>query len=647
LNHGGTVQSTFTSEMIFHVASGENAWCALMIPIHPHRTMWTTTSRKNTTRPLMRLSRWFALLTCIALWGCTPTAGPETAAQSGSALDVSTPPQKPNPGTAAPRPNTTEEASTCPPRFVDRAAERQLRHTFFTDTVPGRYFLPEIMCGGLAWLDFDLDGSRDLYLTNGTLLKTPKPDDSSHRHQFYRNQLGQGFQNITEQTRLGHNGYGQGTAVGDFNQDGFPDLFVSCYGANRLYANCGDGTFEDVTASLGERPPLWSTGSVFADFDADGDLDLFVANYMHVNWETHKSCTFGGKPGYCGPGDYESQPDWLFINDGTGRFEERAAEFGFVGDRGNGLSVAWADLDDDRLPELYVANDMAPNFLFSRTGAGSAGPLYLDVAGRAGCAVSGNGQNEASMGIALADYDQDGLPDLYLTHYYHHKNTLYHNLGQMLFEDDSYRTRVAALSKERLGFGCLALDYDRDGAMDLFVANGHVLGPEHDPFQMQPTLIRNDGRGRFDDVSRLAGEYFQQSMLGRAVGGADFDNDGDVDLAVTHLDRPVALLCNETETGRRWIGLQLQTEDRIRPVGTRVELIQGNQTQVRPLWEGGSYYSTSDDRILLGIPTAGPFQIRIHWPDGQTTDHSDLEPNRYWVIQPGRNPRMWSEEQER
>lgn len=529
------------------------------------------------------------------------------------------------------------------PVFTDRATELSVNHTFHTDTVPGRYFLPEIMCGGMAWFDFDLDGWWDLYLTNGSQLKDPDPDDRTHLHRFFHNEGGGKFQEIGTACRLVHNGYGQGTAVGDFNQDGFPDLFVSCYGPNRLYLNLGDGTFDDVTSSLGELIPQWSTGAVFADFDSDGDLDLFVANYMDVNWQTHKSCTFGGKPGYCGPGDYNSQPDWLFLNDGTGRFNERAAELGMVGDRGNGLAVAWADLDDDRLPELYVANDMAPNFLFTRSGAHGQ-PLYIDAAGRAGCAVSGNGQNEASMGIALGDFDRDGLPDLYLTHYYHHKNTLYHNLGGMLFEDDSYRTRVAALSKERLGFGCLALDYDRDGALDLFVANGHVLGPEHDPFQMQPTLIHNDGRGRFDDVSSLAGTYFESNMLGRAVGAADFDNDGDLDLAVTHLDRPVALLRNETTTNRDWIGLSLSSPTRMRPCGGKVELIQGDHREVRHLWDGGSYYSSSDERVVLGLPQKGPFSVQVTWPDGRHEVYENLHPNQYWVIRPGLAPRSWSEE---
>lgn len=595
------------------------------------------------------------LLLAGLICGCGAPASPKTSSapppDATAAKEAATPDSQRSeasqrPEAASPAGKTVSgrsKTSSIRPAFVDRADELQLDHTFYTDTVPGRYFLPEIMCGGLAWFDFDLDGWSDLYLTNGAQLKDPDPADQTHRHRLFRNAGGRKFEDRGDASRLQHNGYGQGTAVGDFNHDGFPDLFVSCYGPNRLYLNLGDGTFEDATASLGERSPQWSTGAVFGDFDADGDLDLFVANYMDVNWQTHKTCTFGGKPGYCGPGDYNSQPDWLFINDGTGRFEERAEEFGLVGERGNGLAVAWADLDEDRLPDLYVANDMAPNFLFTRSGA-QGSPLYVDAAGRAGCAVSGNGQNEASMGIALADFDRDGLPDLYLTHYYHHKNTLYHNLGGMLFEDDSYRTRVAALSKERLGFGCMALDYDRDGALDVFVANGHVLGPEHDPFQMQATLIRNDGRGRFDDVSDLAGPYFETTRLGRGVGGADFDNDGDLDLAVTHLDHPVALLRNETETGRDWIGICLSSPSRIRPVGGKVELIQGDHRDVRHLWDGGSYYSSSDSRVLLAVPEQGPFTVRVEWPDGQRVEYSNLAPNRYWIFHPTGNPRSWSEE---
>ena len=611
----------------------------------------------RTPLPRSALCQIAALLALVGL-GCGRQPA-EPVGKSPARVSANSPGRSGNPGsnpeTAATAPAAgRDRQSSIPaagsadivPRFTDVARPLGIDYQFHSDTVPGRYFLPEIMCGGLAWFDPDLDGWHDLFIANGTRLKDPDPADITHTQRYFHNRRGARFDDQSAASGLNFVGYSQGTAVGDFDADGFPDLCVTGYGAVHLFRNNGDGTFSEVTSQLPARDPLWSTGAVWGDFDADGELDLYVANYMHVNWQTHKTCTFGGKPGYCGPGDYESQPDWLFLNQGDGGFREAAAELGFVGERGNGLAVAWADLDDDARPELYVANDMAPNFLYTRRAEEAPrGALYQEVASRSGCAVAGNGQNEASMGIALADFDRDGRPDLFLTHYYHHKNTLYHNLGGLLFEDDSYRTRVAAHSHERLGFGTLAFDYDRDGATDLFVANGHVLGPEHEPFEMPASLLRNDGRGRFLDVSQTGGAYFETPRLGRGVAGADFDNDGRLDLAITHLDCPVALLRNETETGRDWMGLDLRTPDRRTPVGARVTVRTASGEQIWNVWDGGSYYSTSDSRRLFGLPAGDSAQVEIRWPDGRTENLGALAGGRYWIVRPDRPPQPWELEQ--
>jgi hypothetical protein len=262
---------------------------------------------------------------------------------------------------------------------------------------------------------------------------------------------------------------------------------------------------------------------------------------------------------------------------------------------------------------------------------------FADIAAAAGCAVSDTGTFEASMGIACADFDGDSWADLYLTHYYRQKNTLYHNLGNLTFTDDSRRTRVAATSFGNLGFGVIALDYDQDGAPDLFLANGHVLGPSQSPNEMRPQLLRNDGRGNFDDVSDWSGDYFQELLLGRGAAAADFDDDGDLDLAVTHLDAKVALLRNDTSTPNHFLGIELGPTARNGAVGGRVAVTAGGRTWTRPITSAGSYLSSSDTRLLFGLGDArGPATVEVHWPSGQVDRWEDVEVDRYWLAGEGK-----------
>ena len=354
-------------------------------------------------------------------------------------------------------------------------------------------------------------------------------------------------------------------------------------------------------------------------------------------------CVYGDRKGYCGPGRYDGVPDLVYLNQRDGTFRDAAAELGFNKSAGKGLAVVASDFNDDRKPEIYVANDMTANFLYTRCSDRVTEPAavcYEDVAGQSGCAVSGDGMNQASMGISCADFDGDGKIDIYLTDYYQMKNTLYHNLGEMLFEDDSLRTGVATSSLSYLGFGTWPLDYDSDGDADLFVANGHVLGSAIEPNAMTPQLLQNDGKGIFTDVSIRGGEYFQDRWLGRGVAAADFDDDGDTDLTVTHLDRPVALLMNQTKKkNERFIGLSLQGINRIPPICARVTVkaSQGRQTQV--FSAGGSYLSTSDSRLLFPLSDAAETaEVEIHWPSGRIDQFGPMPTNRYWTVIEGRGP---------
>lgn len=522
--------------------------------------------------------------------------------------------------------------------FVDRAADVGIDFRFHSDMVVDRYFLPEIMGGGVAWLDVDLDGRLDLYVADGGPLKVVPNDDARIAsipptpNRLYRQLSPRRFAEVTAAAVPSRDDYSQGIAVGDFDVDGLPDMFVGNYGADMLLRNNGDGTFGDVTGPSGVGDDLWSSSSLWADINGDEVLDLFVVNYMDVTPESHKVCHYGGKPGYCGPGSHQGVADRVYLGRGDGTFGCDDA-WGFeTAPPGKGLAVVAADFDDDLAPEVYVANDMEPNFLFVRAGAGPSA-RYRETAAASGCAVSGDGLNEASMGIACGDFDGDGRPDLFLTHYYHTKNTLYKNLGGLLFDDQSRRSGVAAASHERLAFGTAAADFDRDGDLDLFSATGHVLGPEQPPFQMEPQVLSNDGVGRFADASVSSGPYFLRKGLGRGVAASDFDGDGDVDLAVSHLDHPLALLVNETEAVGRFVRLQLMSENRIPPVGGRVVIKADAETVTIPLTAGGSYLSSHDDRVFVGLGGArGPVEVEVLWPSGRVSHFDGLEVDAYWRI---------------
>ena len=528
------------------------------------------------------------------------------------------------------------------PRLVDVADQAGIDFSFFTDAVPGRFLLPEVMGGGAGWFDYDGDGRLDLYVRDGCQIVTPDTTPPRHVSRLFRNLGDSRFEDVTSASDCGFRGYGQGCATGDFNVDGYPDLYLTNYGASALFRNNGDGTFSDITDSAGVAVAGWSTSAVWLDLDDDQNLDLYVVRYMDVTPANNRVCEYDLKPGYCGPGNYESVPDVVYLGRGDGTFVESAEELGFHDPDGKGLAVVAADFDEDLRAEIYVANDMTPKHMFTRSrvhsGDRTSRRLYENVSVAAGCALSDSGMNEAGMGIACADFDGDGLPDIFLTHYYHMKNTLYHNRGGLVFDDDSRRSRIAAASFESLGFGNAAFDYDRDGQPDLLIANGHVLGPEQSPNEMRPQLLRNT-RGVFSDISDAAGGYFAEFCLGRSVAAADFDNDGDLDFAITHLDRKLALLSNQTDSKRRFIGFQLDTLSRIPPVGGRIVVVCGALRQVLPIITGGSYLAASDMRILAGLgDETGPVQVEIHWPSGAVERIDDLEPGRYWRVLEGRQP---------
>ncbi len=533
------------------------------------------------------------------------------------------------------------------PIFRNVAHELGIDFTYFNDAVPDRFFLPEVMGGGAGWLDFDLDGDFDLFLTNGCELKGTRfesdPAQTMYLDQLLMN-LGGKFQNVTAESHAGDNGYGQGCAIADYDADGFPDIYVTNFGANALLHNNGDGTFEDVTQTAGVGDPLWGSSCAWFDADADGLVDLYVVNYMNVSSETYKGpCRYDGHPGYCGPGDFDASPDRLYRNVGDGTFVESLDAIGMSAEEGKGLALVVTDFDGDLRPEVYICNDMTPNFLLTRSDNPNArsaldrSRLYVEIGTGAGCSVSDTGLNEASMGVSCADFDGDGNPDLYLTHFFNSKNTLYRNLGGLLFIDQSKKYNVMQTSMHSLGFGTVPFDYDGDGAIDLFIANGHVLGPNQQPNEMSPQLLRNDGRGRVEDISDYAGEYFTDKWLGRGVAAGDFDNDGDIDIVISHLNRPVALLQNDTKVDVPWIGIELKSKNRVPPIGGRIVITQGDRKLYRPISAGGSYLCSHDPRQVVWLPEAD-CKVEVHWPSGIVDVLTNPPRNQYLRVEEGRFP---------
>jgi hypothetical protein len=545
-------------------------------------------------------------------------------------------------------PDSPQANSGATPRFVNWSSSAGIEFRFYPDVQPGRFFLPEIMGGGVGWLDFDGDGLLDLFFTNGCRLPRA-PQDREHLQKLYRQVDGGQFVEIGPSANADLNIYSQGCAVGDTDNDGFSDIALASYGGVFLLQNNGDGTFTQQANAIGLNDDGWSTTSALGDVDRDGDLDLYVAHYAITSIETTPTCYYenGKVRGYCGPANYECEPDVLFLNQGDGGFERATSDTGCLVEPekpGKGLGVVIADLNNDGWPDIYVANDMDANFLFHNLGQTDSGmPRFNEVGMRAGAAASVDGVPEASMGVACADFTGELRLDLFLTHYYMAKNTFYQNHGNLTFSDRSAATGLAAPSLPFLGFGTLSIDYDLDGWQDIFVANGHVLGKDIKPFTMRPQLFRNLGQARFVEVTNRAGPYFFDQWVGRGAALGDFDNDGDEDFVVVHHDnRPVALLRNDTERTGKPLALELIGKQTTRSaIGTRILVRTDERTILREIIGGGSYLSASDLRVRVGlVRSQQPPIVTVYWPSGLVEQWSALEPGRYWRLVEGSGSRV-------
>ena len=559
--------------------------------------------------------------------------------------------------TSCTAPTDTDTSTTEPTIFIDAALAANLDFVYFNG-MSGEHYFNEIMGGGAALFDFDNDGDLDLYLLQGRMIGPnatledallPPPPGTPLTDRLYRNDLEPGaagatlrFTDVTDTSGIEAAGYGMGVATGDFDNDGWMDLYVTNFGSNQLLRNRGDGTFDDVTAASGADDPRWSVAATFFDFDRDGWLDLYVGNYVDYSLADNTPCPLpSGALTYCAPGAYPPAADSLFRNRGDGAFEDVSVASGIGNEPGSGLGAVAADFNGDRWIDLYVANDLMWNRLWINRGDGT----FADNALLAGVAVNSDGQPEAGMGVDAGDFDGDGDPDIVLSHLEQETNTLYVNGGAGLFRDQSASSRLGPPSLPFTAFGIGWIDYDNDSRLDLLVVNGAVIGidaliREGDPYPLRQTdqLFHNLGDGTFADVTTEAGPVFESSEVGRAAAFGDVDNDGDLDVVIVNSNGPTRLLLNQVGQDRSWLGFRLVAHNRD-ALGARVTIHRPGAT---PIWRhvhtDGSYASARDPRVLVGLgdgANAAVNHVEVRWPDGTGERWTDMRTGEYQTLVQG------------
>jgi len=502
-------------------------------------------------------------------------------------------------------------------QFENAAAAVGLDFTHVSGASPARH-LYEIMSGGGLFLDYDNDGWQDALLVDGgSLIDTAIAGRA--RHRLFHNRGNGAFEDVTATAGLGHPGYGMGACAADYDNDGWIDVYVTNVGPNTLYRNTGGRGFADVTRTAGVGgAAAFSSSCAWADVDRDGDVDLFVTNYVDARVDNHVFCGDASKAFrvYCHPLNFTPLRSVLYRNHGNGTFADASDEMGIAGHRGNGLGVVFGDYDDDGWPDIFVANDTTPNFLYHN----EQGKTFQEVALRAGVSVASDGMPRAGMGTDFGDYDGDGRLDIFVTNHEFEGHTLFHNLGGGLFEDVTFPSGAGPATLPFVGFGTLFFDYDNDGDLDLSVVNGHVM---NSPGHVRPgakeaqrrVLLRNDG-GRYRDMATAAGPGFAAERVGRALAAGDVDNDGDLDLLAVNNNGPADLLRNGGAAGANAVIVRLVgTASNRSAIGARVRATVGTATQVREVKAGSSYLAQHDLRVHIGLGAAKQIdRLEIRWP---------------------------------
>ena len=540
------------------------------------------------------------------------------------------------------------------PIFKDVAEQTGLKFQHYNG-MTGKFYLPEITGSGGALFDFDNDGDLDVYLVQGNVLEpNTKPANTMFpwrgpqppQGKLFRNELvgarrALSFTDVTAESGIVATGYGMGAAVGDINNDGLPDLYLTNLGSNQMYLNKGGGKFIDVTKESGTDDPRWTTSASFVDYDRDGWLDLMIVNYADFTVTNSPNCYAATTArDYCTPRVFKAPGNRLFRNKGDGTFTDVTVAAREDKEFGHGLGVVTADFNDDGWPDIYVANDGDPNQLWTNQKNGT----FINDALLAGAAVNRNGQAEAGMGVGAEDVDGNRTEDIFITHLMDETNTLYLNLGEGLFED---RTRESGLGKPGrrfTGFGTMFFDYDNDGWLDLFVANGAVqllpeLLREKHPFPLgQPNQVfHNTGKGSFVEIVEGAGAELQLLEVSRGAALGDVDNDGDTDVLVTNNNGPVRLLLNQVGKKNHWLGLRLVGKNGRDMLGAQVDVVTGAGNVLRRrVRTDGSYLVGNDPRVLVGLGQSNKVtSVRVRWPNGTVEEWKSLKVDGYTTLKEG------------